>query len=94
MDKFKEHNICLIPVVPSVAQAKKMEKIGASAVIAEGMESGGHIGKLTTMALVPQVVDAINIPVLAAGGIADGKYGCRLYAWCRRCSNWYSFPCS
>ena len=73
MDKFKEHNICLIPVVPSVAQAKKMEKIGASAVIAEGMESGGHIGKLTTMALVPQVVDAINIPVLAAGGIADGR---------------------
>ena len=73
MDKFKEHNICLIPVVPSVAQAKKMEKIGASAVIAEGMESGGHIGKLTTMALVPQVVDALNIPVLAAGGIADGR---------------------
>lgn len=73
MDKFKENNICLIPVVPSVAQAKKMEKIGASAVIAEGMESGGHIGKLTTMALVPQVVDAVTIPVLAAGGIADGR---------------------
>ncbi|MBQ7266121.1 MAG: enoyl-[Firmicutes bacterium] len=73
MDKFKEHDICLIPVVPSVAQAKKMEKIGASAVIAEGMESGGHIGKLTTMALVPQVVDAVTIPVLAAGGIADGR---------------------
>ena len=69
MDKFKEHGISLIPVVPSVAQAKKMEKIGASAVIAEGMESGGHIGKLTTMALVPQVVDAVSIPVLAAGGI-------------------------
>lgn len=73
MDKFKEHGISLIPVVPSVAQAKKMEKIGASAVIAEGMESGGHIGKLTTMALVPQVVDAVSIPVLAAGGIADGR---------------------
>ena len=73
MDKFKEHGICLIPVVPSVAQAKKMEKIGAGAVIAEGMESGGHIGKLTTMALVPQVVDAVSIPVLAAGGIADGR---------------------
>ena len=73
MDKFKEHGISLIPVVPSVAQAKKMEKIGSSAVIAEGMESGGHIGKLTTMALVPQVVDAVSIPVLAAGGIADGR---------------------
>ncbi len=73
MDKFKENGICLIPVVPSVAQAKKMEKIGASAVIAEGMESGGHIGKLTTMSLVPQVVDAVSIPVLAAGGIADGR---------------------
>ncbi len=73
MEKFKENGISLIPVVPSVAQARKMEKIGASAVIAEGMESGGHIGKLTTMALVPQVVDAVNIPVLAAGGIADGR---------------------
>lgn len=73
MDKFKEHGISLIPVVPSVAQAKKMEKIGASAVIAEGMESGGHIGKLTTMTLVPQVVDAVSIPVVAAGGIADGR---------------------
>ncbi len=73
MEKFKEHGISLIPVVPSVAQAKKMEKIGAGAVIAEGMESGGHIGKLTTMALVPQVVDAVSIPVLAAGGIADGR---------------------
>jgi enoyl-[acyl-carrier protein] reductase II len=53
--------------------AKKMQKLGADAVIAEGMESGGHIGKLTTMALVPQVVDAVDIPVLAAGGIADGR---------------------
>ncbi len=73
MDKFKENGISLIPVVPSVAQAKKMEKIGATAVIAEGMESGGHIGKITTMALVPQVVDAVEIPVVAAGGIADGR---------------------
>ncbi len=73
MDKFKENGISLIPVVPSVAQAKKMEKIGAAAVIAEGMESGGHIGKITTMALVPQVVDAVEIPVVAAGGIADGR---------------------
>jgi enoyl-[acyl-carrier protein] reductase II len=73
MERFKANGIHLIPVVPSVAHAKKMEKIGCDAVIAEGMESGGHIGKLTTMALVPQVVDAVSIPVLAAGGIADGR---------------------
>lgn len=70
---FKENNVKVIPVIPSVALAKRMEKIGVDAVIAEGMESGGHIGKLTTMALVPQVVDAVNIPVIAAGGIADGR---------------------
>ncbi len=73
MAKFKEHGICVIPVTPSVAHAKKMEKLGCAAVIAEGMESGGHVGKTTTMALVPQVVDAVNIPVIAAGGIADGR---------------------
>lgn len=70
---LKEAGIKLVPVVPSVALAKKMEKDGADAVIAEGTESGGHVGELTTMALVPQVVDAVNIPVLAAGGIADSR---------------------
>jgi len=73
LEKFKENNIKFIPVVPSVALAKRMEKYGADAIIAEGMESGGHIGKLTTMALVPQVVDAVNIPVIGAGGIADSR---------------------
>ena len=73
MMQFKEHGIKVIPVVPSVALAVRMEKIGADAVVAEGMEAGGHIGKLTTMALVPQVVDAITIPVVAAGGIGDGR---------------------
>ncbi len=75
MDMFNEHGICVIPVIPSVAIAQKMEKLGAKAVVAEGMEAGGHIGKLTTMALVPQVTKAVDIPVIAAGGIADGR-GC------------------
>lgn len=70
---LKEAGIKVIPVVASVAIAKKMERDGADAVIAEGTESGGHIGELTTMALVPQVVDAVNIPVIAAGGIADSR---------------------
>ena len=72
-DVVVEEGIKVIPVVPSVALARKMEKDGAFAVIAEGGESGGHVGDLTTMALVPQVVDAVNIPVIAAGGIADGR---------------------
>ncbi|MGE5678789.1 MAG: enoyl-[acyl-carrier-protein] reductase FabK [Pseudomonadota bacterium] len=73
ISRFKEIGTKIIPVVPAVALAKKMEQEGVDAVIAEGTESGGHVGELTTMALVPQVVDAVNIPVIAAGGIADGR---------------------
>lgn len=73
MEMWKAVNIKVVPVVASVALAKLMERGGADAVIAEGTESGGHIGSITTMALVPQVVDAVNIPVIAAGGIADGR---------------------
>ncbi|HHZ16477.1 MAG TPA: enoyl-[acyl-carrier-protein] reductase FabK [Clostridia bacterium] len=70
---LKEKRIKVIPVVSSVALAKRMEKLEVDAVIAEGMECGGHVGELTTMALLPQVVDAVNLPVIAAGGIADGR---------------------
>ena len=70
---WKNAGVKVIPVVASVAMAKLMERAGADAVVAEGMESGGHIGEATTMTLVPQVVDAVNIPVVAAGGIADGR---------------------
>lgn len=73
MGRFKAAGIKVVPVVPSVALAKRMETIGVDAVIAEGMESGGHIGELTTISIVPQVVDAVTIPVIAAGGIADGR---------------------
>lgn len=73
MSKWKEAGIKVIPVVASVALARMMERAGADAVVAEGMESGGHIGEQTTMALLPQVVDAVQIPVIGAGGICDGR---------------------
>jgi len=73
MEKFKRAGILVIPVVPSVALARRVEKAGADAVIVEGTEAGGHVGELTTMALVPQVVAAVDIPVIAAGGIASGQ---------------------
>lgn len=73
MEMWKNAGIKVIPVIASVAMAKLMERGGADAVVAEGMESGGHIGSTTTMTLVPQIVDAVSIPVVAAGGIADGR---------------------
>lgn len=73
MEGWLAAGIRVIPVVASVALAKRMERMGASALIAEGGESGGHVGELTTMALVPQICDAVSVPVIAAGGIADGR---------------------
>ncbi len=73
MNMWKEAGVKVIPVVASVALAKRMERCGADALVAEGCEAGGHIGENTTMVLVPQIVDAVHIPVIAAGGIADGR---------------------
>lgn len=73
VEMWKNAGIIVIPVVASVALAKKMESLGVDALVAEGTEAGGHIGETTTMALVPQIVDAVSIPVVAAGGIADGR---------------------
>ena len=73
MDRLKEAGCKIFPVVPAVALARRMERSGADGVIAEGTESGGHVGEATTMTLVPQVVDAVSVPVIAAGGIADGR---------------------
>ena len=73
MNQFKDAGTVVIPVVASVALARRMVNEGADAIICEGMEAGGHIGKTTTMNLVPQVVDSVSVPVIAAGGIADGR---------------------
>jgi len=73
MGELKRIGTKVLPVVPSTALAKRMESLGADAIIVEGTEAGGHIGELTTMALVPQIIDSVNIPVIAAGGIADGR---------------------
>ena len=73
IEKLKKHNVKIIPVVPTVSLAKRLERQGVDALIVEGTEAGGHIGEISTMALIPQIVDEVSIPVIAAGGIADGR---------------------
>ena len=73
MEMWKQQGVIVIPVVPSVAIAKRVVRLGADAIVAEGTEAGGHVGELTTMTLVPQIVDAVDVPVIAAGGIGDGR---------------------
>mgnify|MGYP002242914296 CR=1 FL=1 len=81
---WKAAGIKVIPVVAAAVLAKHLEKLGIDAVIAEGTESGGHVGEMATMALVPQVVDAVDLPVIAAGGIADGRQLAAAWRWCLR----------
>lgn len=80
IEPLKEKGIKILPVVASVAMAKRLEKAGVDGIVAEGTESGGHIGELTTMVLVPQIADAVNIPVVAAGGIADKRGAAAAFA--------------
>ena len=80
LERLKPLGTVVIPVVASVTQARRVEKQGADAVVAEGMEAGGHIGELTTMVLVPQIAEAVKVPVIAAGGIADGRGAAAAFA--------------